>query len=706
MPRYKVVADDGALVRQGAAKSSEAVLKLEPGTQIEVTQTEVIQPGDVLRLCYSQPGVPDGGWVSAAKETGTPVCELIPADDEALSPAPLPGPTPVPTRSSAMPPWVPPTPTPSQPADLADAAADPPTAAAVTTAATGLPATAPTAVTDTTQPVVPTASMRPMPAASPGSQSARSFMDSICKSPFMDSICKSPMVAHVQRRRQGFNASEAPNSPSPPLAAPDAELLQHAERYEPDEGQDHLVWAFFRLGQCWLPAERVAQPCEREHGSRDLTRWYADGSRASELPTGIAIHNPVADKGGQQTSGSPVVIVLDTDDNRTVFSLSDLDLPAPPAQYRYLLLDQDKERSKRFSLSCGGPNGDLLVVWKRDTPFYQKWSETIKVLAVPLDADHPGDAGPAGEFDHFVRVTRTNACDLLIAFAVALFPLLLQATLVYLIWRNSEDVKVDAVAEWIEAGDVEFTAPSYNSLTDLGSFGSAEAYKRGMRQYSVPIHDLFDAESGLCLTDLGFKNAWKNLGLGTLIIQLLLVRDAYQFWARAPMNLVTHPHLTSLRWGAFAILFAVMLANYGFVAMACFYGILGSAEDLPGMVGDCTMAFVVLELDDVVFKLAAHRIYKADLSARPGTSAYQTALDHCRHVQFSWRRCGQATQKQSCETALNRVGNAFVAASTPIVALCVLVLPWVPAICHGFIYEHGLLNNQHRCVSAATTTGH
>jgi hypothetical protein len=163
------------------------------------------------------------------------------------------------------------------------------------------------------------------------------------------------------------------------------------------------------------------------------------------------------------------------------------------------------------------------------------------------------------------------------------------------------------------------------------------------------------------------------------------------------MNLAMHPDMTSLRWGAFAILFAIMLANYGFMVMACFYGILGSAEDLPGMVGNCTMAFVLLELDDVVFKLAARSIFKADLSARPSTSAYQTVQDHCHHVQFQWRRCGQVNSRQSWKEILTRAANCCVAASTPIVTLCVLLLPWAPTICHGFIYEHGFLNG-HRCV--------
>ena len=166
------------------------------------------------------------------------------------------------------------------------------------------------------------------------------------------------------------------------------------------------------------------------------------------------------------------------------------------------------------------------------------------------------------------------------------------------------------------------------------------------------------------------------------------------------MNLATHDHLDKQRWVGFTLLVIIMCANYGFIVMACFYGILGSAEDFPELLGACTTAFVLLEMDDVVFRLAARTFFRAHYSARPGASASHAAEYHCRQLGLdNWgSTCTQLHRDlhENCEHAFTGIANCAVASSTTVLWLCVLVLPWAPAFFHATIYEHGFLNG-HSC---------
>jgi hypothetical protein len=517
---------------------------------------------------------------------------------------------------------------------------------------------------------------------------------------------------------------------------------EQAEVFEPDPGRDHIVWAFFRLGQYWLSVLR-APTCEPEcylssgTETRSLAEegYYADGQSLQGGPYGNlpprtpGINCDLNTEQARVYDPTRFVIILrNCTDEHCVFRLSGRNLPQlQSAQHKYLLLHTNPERSKQFSILCSETKvldpvsaeetkHTILRIWSKDKPFHQQWhSVDLEILAVPADdtlfKDHPAALTTDDSCGHFVQVRRTGAFRLFGAFFVALVPLALQCLLSYHLWTNSESVDVAAVAQWIEAADAEYRPGPVH----LSSFDSAEEYKLAKKQYTVGIHDLFSTDSHLCLTDQGLNEAKGNVRLGTLIIQLLLIWEAYQFWAVAPMNLATYSNNRELaelivRWVGFLILFGLMVANYAFLIMSCFYAILGKAEDFPGMLGDSTMAFFMLQLDDVIFWVAAQTIFRADLSACPGTSAYQTFQDHCRHVDFKWcEGCGEIS---SCGKLWTRVGNCVVKLITPIVALCVLVLPWAPALCHTFVFEHGFLGSQHRCAHALmppiliNSTGH
>ena len=87
MGSYKVISADGCLVRSGAEKTSPMLHTLAPEEVIEVTNMVRLDSG-VQRYFFSRPdlplesGLPLEGWVSASKEDGTALLELLSTEDE------------------------------------------------------------------------------------------------------------------------------------------------------------------------------------------------------------------------------------------------------------------------------------------------------------------------------------------------------------------------------------------------------------------------------------------------------------------------------------------------------------------------------------------------------------------------------------------------------------------------------------------------
>ena len=128
--------------------------------------------------------------------------------------------------------------------------------------------------------------------------------------------------------------------------------LVDAEIYEPDAAADHIVWAFFRIGQFWLKPAFVANPvsCAMEGG----------GTANVVIDVGNANAVTLANEGALNDGGD-----------------------LTPAAFEYSLITPD-DTLPRFTVTVGGPNRDLLVVWKTHRPFYQKWRDNVQVLAVPI----------------------------------------------------------------------------------------------------------------------------------------------------------------------------------------------------------------------------------------------------------------------------------------------------------------------------------
>ena len=71
---YKVISVDGCLVRSGAEKTSKMQHTLPPGDIIAVSDMVRLDSG-VQRFFFTRPDLK--GWVSANKEDGTPLLELL-----------------------------------------------------------------------------------------------------------------------------------------------------------------------------------------------------------------------------------------------------------------------------------------------------------------------------------------------------------------------------------------------------------------------------------------------------------------------------------------------------------------------------------------------------------------------------------------------------------------------------------------------------
>jgi hypothetical protein len=84
---YKVISIDGCLVRSGAEKTTDMLHTLAPGEVIEVTDMVRLDSG-VQRYFFARADLELQGWVSAQKEDGTPLLEMLPdgEDDEESEP--------------------------------------------------------------------------------------------------------------------------------------------------------------------------------------------------------------------------------------------------------------------------------------------------------------------------------------------------------------------------------------------------------------------------------------------------------------------------------------------------------------------------------------------------------------------------------------------------------------------------------------------
>lgn len=361
---------------------------------------------------------------------------------------------------------------------------------------------------------------------------------------------------------------------------------KHAERFPVEEGNDHIVLAFFRCGQWWETAEAAAKPpvTPPRPVTEDDWRGYGDWIESANEQSGMPSVLEERDRRGS--------FVITAGANDRIIRLPELHLPGEiqcaRTQFQFFAIEKGCVMS---ITSVTGTEANLIALWRKDKPFWQKWGQ-IKILAVPV-ADNPdgNEATAAGAaFQMAVSTMKVEWHELFTAFAIGLVVLLMQTLASYLVYVNSQSVDLNDVAKSIEGGFISFV-DRHKCET---AFLCAEEFKAHQQSYDLEIHDLFHGSDGpgLCLTVAGYRNAVFNIVLGTFIIQVLVIRDAHMFWTLAPFNLATHVHLDWARWIGFTILLVVMQLNYGYIVIACFYGILGAAEDFASLLGACTTAFV------------------------------------------------------------------------------------------------------------------
>jgi hypothetical protein len=299
-----------------------------------------------------------------------------------------------------------------------------------------------------------------------------------------------------------------------------------------------------------------------------------------------------------------------------------------------------------ISVTLTGKDSNYLALWRKDQPFHQKWG-SVRILATPIEAadddaadDDTAARMAAADFQLAVKTVKITRSELLRAFLIPFFVLLMQTMVIHLIYKSSQSVSVEYVTKSIGAGFIAFTEDHKCDTP----FECAEEFKASQQRYDLEIQNLFHGSGadspGVCLTDDGYWNAVRNIMLGTVIIQIFVIRDAHKIW-NAPFNMATHtdPLDSTLRWLGFLVLFVIMLANYAFIVVACFYGILGEVENLAVLLHHCAAAFVVLEADDVVYKFTATKVFKAEHSACRGSTACHAVDFYRRHLDFKWSDC-------------------------------------------------------------------
>jgi hypothetical protein len=361
---------------------------------------------------------------------------------------------------------------------------------------------------------------------------------------------------------------------------------EHAERFPVEEGNDHIVLAFFRCGQWWETAEAAAKPpvSPPRPATEDDWRSYWDWIESAKEQGGMPSVLEERDRRGS------FVITAGTNDK--IIRLPKLQLSGEIqcawAQFQFFAI----EKGCRMSVTpVTGTESNLIALWRKDKPFWQKWGH-INILAVPIanNLDENKVTAAGADFQMAVSTVKVEWHELVTAFAIGLVVLLMQTLASYLVYVNSQSVDLNDVAKSIEGGFISFV----DHRKCATAFVCAEEFKAHQQSYDLEIHDLFHGSDGpgLCLTVAGYRNAVINIVIGTFIIQILVIRDAHMFWTLAPFNLATHVHLDWARWIGFAILLLVMQLNYGYIVIACFYGILGAAEDFASLLGACTTAFV------------------------------------------------------------------------------------------------------------------
>ena len=529
--------------------------------------------------------------------------------------------------------------------------------------------------------------------------------------------CREPPGApgrHPQPQPDGGADEHEP--PRPPTADNPNDRLgvvpEHAKRFPVEEASDHIVLAFFRLGQFWETAEAASKdPLSCNPASVEEVQEVMEAKRTELLKLKKSELRAVAKREDIDDDEVDSVLIeailaarfslygsyiITTSGNDRLIRLPSLrsaedETPRRPTSFKF-----ESIGGYDMSVTLTGEDSNLLALWRKDQPFYQKWG-SLKILATPVDHGDAGDAeddatAAAADFQMAVNTVQIEWLELLRAFVIALAVLLMQTMASYLVFENSKNVNVDDVAKSIESGFISFTEEGRKCDT---SFQCAEEFKASQQRYDLKIHDLFHGPNspGVCLTADGYKNAVFNIMLGTFIIQILVIRDAHTFWTLAPFDMATHTHYDWQRWVGFVALFVIMLANYAYIVIACFYGILGAAEDFAALLGACTTAFVLLEIDDVVYKLTAAKFFRAEHSARPGSAACHAVDFYRRHLKFKWSGCCSGLPKKNCAAVGNQVGVCAIAASTNVVLAVTVIGPWMPMFLHSFWYTHGFLHN-------------
>lgn len=467
----------------------------------------------------------------------------------------------------------------------------------------------------------------------------------------------------------------------------------NAERFPVEGANDHIVWAFFRSGQYWRKVEAAAKDPysfkPHQPNFQDVPNDWVAAARGKSGGSMAAVQQQ------RRLHGSYIIVAGGGDKLIKIpTGLGTDHTPRGPSSFTYEVVDDNFKTNDKFSVTVVGESSNVLALWKKDTPFYQTWQCRVNILAVPCDHNDSAtmETASSAQVATAISTVRIEWTELLLSFLIAFTVLLLQTAASYLVFVNSKSVSVDDVAKSIESGFISFTDNHGCNST----FQCAEDFKASQRHYDLSVHDLFHGPNspGVCLTADGYWNALFNIAFGTLIIQVLVIRDAHMFWCLAPMNMVTHEHLTWARWVGFLVLFCTMLANYGFLVVACFYGILGASEDFAALLGACTTAFVLLEIDDVVYKLTAEKFFRAEHSARPGSSANDAVHFYRTRLDFEWRTCldvryyGNRLQQFG-----SWLGVVLIVASNNVVLTVVALGPWLPMLMHWFVYQHGFLYN-------------
>jgi hypothetical protein len=517
------------------------------------------------------------------------------------------------------------------------------------------------------------------PISTPGAR-RRSRTSSTTKTPDMDNM-EVGLTSDSARLEPDTNFRDLAARPQPNEIF--GNVLDDAQRFPVEMANDNFPMAFLRTGQYWRNAESAA----KDH--QDLQ--CDPGDPGSFIITAGAGHK---------------LIRLPK-----TFSDSDDTSPRSRSTFKYTAIDPN------FSVTAVGVDSSRLALWKKDTPFDQGWECTVDIQAKPkprekelspekriitqdghvrrsgseaILADETADT----EFEMIIGTVKVEWKELLKAFVIAETVLLMQTGASYSAFQSSQSVSVDYVAKMMMPIDDD--RDGFISFTTVhqceSPFQCAEDFKASQRRYDLSIHDLFhDPKNSpdICLTRDGYWNALGNITFGTIIIQVLVMWDAYVFWNIAPMNMATHTHLRKIRWIGFFVLFMTMLANYGFIILACFYSILSTVEEFH--VG-FLHTFALLIIDDVAYKFMAARFFRVEHSARPGSAACHAVKFYCRYNEFSWSTCFNTKYAGTFVANIgNRVAMALVAGS-PILFLTVVVLgSWFPMFMHH--RENGFFHN-------------